>query len=125
MAKKGSAKQTAFINAYNGNIEEAADIAGLSYGHARNLMTKPDIIQQIRDRAVEQQAPLIATRQQRQQFWTEVMQDTGEEMRNRLRAAELLGKSEADFTEKVQQTGKDGGPIENKWVVEIVKPEEK
>ena len=43
--------------------------------------------------------PVIATRDERQKFWTDVMNSSSEEMRDRLKASELLGKSEADFTE--------------------------
>ena len=32
------------------------------------------------------------------------------------------GKASGLYVEKVETTGKDGGAIENKWVVEIVKP---
>jgi hypothetical protein len=105
MAKKGSKKQEIFIAVYKGNIEEAADIAGLSYGHCRNLMTKPDIVQQIKDRSQGEHAPLIATRQRRQEFWTETMENAQGEMRDRLTASKLLGQSEADFTEKVEHSG--------------------
>ena len=126
MAKRGSEKQTKFINAYDGtNLKEAASLAGLSYGYARILITKPNILQEIRERSRAQNIPTIATRQRRQEFWTKVMEDQDENMRDRLRAAELLGKSEADFIERVEQTGKNGEPIENKWVIEVIKPGEK
>lgn len=45
--------------------------------------------------------PKIANRQQRQEFWSSVMNDAEVDLSVRLRASELLGKSEADFTEKV------------------------
>ena len=47
----------------------------------------------------------IATRAERQKFWTEIMLGDHQEMRDRLKASELLGKSEADFTEKVEHSG--------------------
>lgn len=43
----------------------------------------------------------VATRQIRQEFWTETMKDNKSNMSDRLRASELLGKSEADFTENI------------------------
>lgn len=123
MAKKGSEKQIKFLNVYDGtNLKEAAAIAGLSYGYARILITKPNILQAIQERSSKENSSLIATRQRRQEFWTETMEDQGKDMKDRLRASELLGKSEADFVERVEQSGPDGGPIENKWIVEIVKP---
>ena len=48
---------------------------------------------------------LIANRVQRQQFWTEVMKNPEASLADRLRASELLGKSEADFVAKVQHEG--------------------
>ncbi|MDP2270930.1 MAG: hypothetical protein Q8K32_09385 [Archangium sp.] len=56
------------------------------------------------DKAREQavvQAGRIANRAERQAFWTSVMLDSKERTTDRLKAAELLGRSEADFTENV------------------------
>ena len=44
----------------------------------------------------------ILTRIERQQFWSKVILDEDEQMRARLKASELLGRSNADFVEKVQ-----------------------
>jgi hypothetical protein len=44
----------------------------------------------------------IATREDRQSFWTEVMRDKLEKMVDRLRASELLGKSQADFVDRME-----------------------
>jgi phage terminase small subunit len=49
--------------------------------------------------------PLIATRAQRQAFWTEVMQSPESEMKDRLKASELLGKTQADFVERREVVG--------------------
>lgn len=46
----------------------------------------------------------IATREERQAFWTEVMKSTNEAMRDRLKASDLLGRSQADFIERVEST---------------------
>jgi hypothetical protein len=108
MPKDYSDKVKRYIAVYDGDVEKAADVAGLSYGYCRNLMTKCDILKVIEDRNVATNSPLIATRQRRQEFWTETMEDDKGEMKDRLRASELLGKSEADFTEKVDHSSKDG-----------------
>ena len=47
----------------------------------------------------------VATRLQRQKFWTETMLADKVSMGDRLRASELLGKSEADFVDKIQHSG--------------------
>jgi len=44
----------------------------------------------------------IADKAERQQFWTTVYLDTKANMGDRLRASELLGKSQADFTDNIR-----------------------
>jgi phage terminase small subunit len=103
MAKRKTAKRQRFIDCYAGNIKEAADKAEISYGYARNLMTKSDILEAIRNRQETEVRPKdIADRQERQAFWTKTMNDDEQSMSDRLRASELLGKSEADFTDKLR-----------------------
>jgi hypothetical protein len=47
--------------------------------------------------------PEVATREERQAFWTSVMRgEEGAEMSERLKASELLGKSQLDFKERVE-----------------------
>ena len=50
------------------------------------------------------------TRKERIQFWSDIM-DGADKVSDKLKASELLGKASADFTEKVEHTGADGGPI--------------
>lgn len=114
--KKLTGKQRKFVEFYQGNATEAARLAGYKgtdltlrqIGH-QNL-TKLYISQAIKARQDTEERPYIATRQDRQKFWADVMNDESQDMTHRLRAAELLGKSEADFTEKQQVSGPDGGP---------------
>ena len=103
---KPNTQQQKFIDSYKGNIEEAAKAAGYTYGYARKMMvTNSNMVSAIRNRGVTENAPLVASRQERQRFWTDTMQDVEGEMKDRLRASELLGKSEADFTDKVEHSG--------------------
>ena len=44
---------------------------------------------------------MIASREERQTFWTAILRDPETELRDRLRASELLGRSEGDFLERV------------------------
>lgn len=96
---------------YAGNGTEAARLAGYKGSDnvlaqtARDLLRNPQISEAIRAREKEEVRPLIATRQERQAFWTAVMNDTDEEMPARLKASELLGKSEGDFIDKVDLGG--------------------
>ena len=63
----------------------------------------------------------IATREERQRFWTSVMMDESVEWPQRLRASELLARSQADFLDRREITGVDGGPVAiTSWVVEPV-----
>ncbi len=98
-------RQCAFVQAYTGNAAEAARQAGYSERTCRaigqRLLTQVDIKQALREREQERLNPLIASREQRQEFWTRTMLDENQEMQHRLKAAELLGKSEADFTERL------------------------
>jgi phage terminase small subunit len=102
-------KQQAFVNAYCGNATEAAIAAGYSADSAHvqgvRLLKDDNIMAAIKAREKEAQKPLIATREQRQRFWSEVMLDPSQEMQHRLKAAELLGKSECDFSERLQIDG--------------------
>ncbi len=103
MAKRQfTIKQQKLIDCYVGDIKEAAEKAEISYGYARRLVTKSHILEAIRNRQETEIRPKdIADRQERQQFWTEVMQDKTVEMKDRLKASELLGKSEADFADNI------------------------
>ncbi|MBL7146791.1 MAG: terminase small subunit [Phycisphaerae bacterium] len=102
-------KQQKFIDCYAGDIKEAADKAGLSYDYARRLVTKSHILEAIRNRQDTEVRPQdIADRQERQKFWTQMMRDTNEDAKDRLKASDLLGKSEADFTENLSHKFPEG-----------------
>ena len=66
------------------------------------MLTNDDIQDAIKAREAQRLAPTIATRQERQEFWTSVLRNEDEAMKDRLKAAELLGKSEGDFLERVE-----------------------
>lgn len=103
---KLNARQQAFVEAYAGNATAAALAAGYSERSARSqgqrLLTNDDIKDAIKAREAQRLAPTIATRQERQEFWTSVLRSEDEAMKDRLKAAELLGKSEGDFLERVE-----------------------
>jgi phage terminase small subunit len=109
-------KQRRFCEAYaanGGNALDAARVAGYAKPHpqgAENLQ-KPTILQALELLRSEKTNAAIATREERQSFWTSVMRDSGQEMKDRLRAAELLGKAHADFLDRHEHSGPNGGPI--------------
>lgn len=111
-----SVKQRRFIEAYDGNATAAAIAAGYSPKNARNtgarMLTKANIRAALRDREEERSALIIATREERQAFWTEIMRDENTMIMAKLKASELLAKSEGDFLDRHELTGKDGAPLD-------------
>ena len=109
MMKKLTPMQQAFVEAYAGNAAEAAIKAGYSAKAAREIgyqnLSNPTIKEAIAKREAVESRVRIANRQERQQFWTETMQNLDAEMRDRLRASELLGRSEGDFLDRVEHSG--------------------
>lgn len=111
MARALTSKQRKFAEIYAGNGTDAARKAGYSGSDntlaqaARELLRNPQIRKAIRDREAVELGPAIATRKERQEFWTDVMLDAERPLKERLKASELLGKSEADFTDNVHLDG--------------------
>jgi len=114
-------RQRAFIEAYAGNATEAAIKAGYSkktaYSIGQELLKKPEISEAIRSRESEESRGRVASRLARQEFWTEVMSDAENSMSDRLRASELLARSEADFVEKKQ--------VEHSGAIDLFRAEER
>lgn len=109
-------RQNAFIDAFSGDAVEAAIAAGYSektaHVAATKLMKNPKIIRAIDKRAVsidlhirKEKKLIIATREERKAFWTKVVNDPKTKMSDRLKASELLAKSECDFINKTEITG--------------------
>lgn len=97
-------KQIKFISEYTKdfNATQAAIRAGYSpktaYSQGQRLLKKAETQNAMK----EHLDSVIADRNACQRFWTQVMQDESEEMKNRLRASELLAKSECDFIERAE-----------------------
>lgn len=109
--RKLSVRQQKFADLYEGNGTQAARLAGYSGSEqalgktAHDLLRNPKIQQAIQGRQDTETRPLIAARHNRQAWWTQVMNDPDTDMRDRLRASELLGRSEGDFLERVEHGG--------------------
>ena len=101
-------RQELFLQEYltSLNATQSAIKAGYSpktaYSIGQQLLKNIEISQAIDTAMSEKKSALIATREQRQEFWTSVMNDTDTAMKDRLKASELLAKSEGDFTDKIQ-----------------------
>jgi phage terminase small subunit len=102
-------KQRRFCEAYSangGNALAAAREAGYKKPNpqgAENL-AKPTIRDAIDRLRLSYTNSAIATREERQTFWTNMLRDPNVAERDRLRASELLGKSQADFIDRVDAT---------------------
>lgn len=104
-----NAMRQAFVEAFCGNATEAALKAGYSpktaYSQGQRLLKNVEVKAAIAARQAPASSARIATREERQAFWTSVMRDPAEKTQDRLRAAELLGRSECDFAERVEVSG--------------------
>jgi len=109
---KLNAKQKAFAEHYAGNATEAAIKAGYSPKSAdvtgARLLGNVRVQTAIKARENTESRLRIASRQQRQEFWTKTMENRRVSMKDRLKASELLGKSEGDFLERHDHTSSDG-----------------
>jgi len=119
-----------FVEAYDGDPVYAARVAGFTGADnylkqkTNELLENPTIIEAIKQRAryMAGLKKTIATREERQQLWSDVMRNedphrieefdsngvpipvTNIPLLTRMKASELLGKSEADFIDKVETT---------------------
>jgi phage terminase small subunit len=113
-----SERERVFVEAYmgeaSGNATKAALRAGYSEKNARQqgsrLLTKANIQHAISLRAASD--PAVMTREQRQQWLTATVNNPDVPWPSRVRAIELLGKTQGDFIDRVEHTGKNGGPIQ-------------
>lgn len=106
--RKLGEKQRRFVEVFNGDSEQSARLAGYSdpADAARSLMSN----EAVRDALYRKRRPLeregiVAGRQDRLAFWSRVMDDEAQEMSVRLRASELLAKSDGDFVERREVLG--------------------
>ena len=141
-------KQQRVIDCFDGDYINTAKNAGVTHSYVKKLCTDiayKHIQEAIRNRNNKKSSKIgkiIASREQRQAFWTGVffgeigtilkkkVGEGGEEttitmspkMSDRLKASELLGRSEADFTDNQRHTGPDGKDLN--WKIEIIRAKE-
>ena len=113
--------QWLYVNNYCGDIKETAKRIGLTHQYCRKLNTDKRIVDAIRQRRAAEPIKIgIASRQDRQAWWSHLMQDDTVGMGDRLKASELLGKSEVDFTDRhlVQADAGAQPPIERQAAID-------
>lgn len=108
-------RQRKFAAAYAhlGNATQAAIEAGYSAKTAgqagERLLKKTEIQSKLKNLLEPAQAEAIATAAERQMFFTQIMRGEGKfagaELRDRMKAAELLGKMQGDFIERLEHKG--------------------
>lgn len=111
-AKGLTYKQTCFVLAFAGDTSDAAKMIGIPYATCNNWLKLPNVRYAIRERLKYGVAPeLVASRDERLATWTQVMRDESRPMAERLKASELLGKANCDFSEKRVLAGTDDKPV--------------
>ena len=103
-------KQRRFCEAYSGNggnALAAARSAGYSNPDPEGArqIGKDRIRQALESLRLTTTDNAIATRQERQELWSSMMLDDALPTMARLRASELLGKSQGDFIDRTEITG--------------------
>jgi len=103
---KPNARQARFIAAFAGNATEAARIAGYAAPNraGTRLMSNVRIRERVEAREEKANGKSIATREERQQFWTNMMAKAAKDG-DKLKASELLGRSQADFLDRTEHSG--------------------
>ncbi len=105
-------KQNRFILEYARtlNATQAAISAGYSqktaYSQGNRLLKNAEIRKVLSEIMSKVEEKLIADVSEIRQFWTQVMQDTDADLKHRLRASELLGKSLGAFEPQETQENK-------------------
>ena len=109
--KKLTTKQQRFVDFYDGNATEACRKAGYKGNEntlnqmANKLVRNGKIKTAIEKREKLSNKRIIMDRESRQELWTMIALDINERTDIRLRASELLGKSEGDFIDRHELSG--------------------
>ena len=105
--KQLSDKQLRFVELYNGNATDTAKLAGYSHAERAGIRNLKDvrICQAIQERRKTEIKPQIKDRQARQKFWSDFMDNEEKDDKDRLKASELLARSEGDFLDRVENSG--------------------
>jgi phage terminase small subunit len=96
-------KQQKFVALYNGNATETAEMCGYSNPRiaGQRCLKHVAICNLIQEKRAQEVKPFVLDRQGRQKLWTEIAQSADESTKDRLKASELLARSEGDFLDRV------------------------
>jgi len=119
-----NARQRRFVEAYTGDAKAAAIAAGYSPRSAAHrgydALQVPEVAAEIKAREQKRRNLLIMDREQRQMWWTSVIRDEAQPMKVRLKASELLARSDGDFIERHRIGFDKDEPLQVK--IEFVEP---
>ena len=121
-------RQKKFVDLWDGNQENSARLATYKDANRAGVrcMQNDSICQLIRWGRDQEIKPDVMSRQERQKFWSDVLSgkikeksvdkngnvvEYPQKMQDRLKASDLLGKSEGDFLLRHEHTGEGGGPL--------------
>ena len=122
-------KQKKFCEYYvaSGNATQSAIKAGYSKKTAEMIssenLRKPYIIEYIKDLTKPSEDKRIADMQEIRQFWTNVVRNEEEDMKDRLKASEYIAKTNGAFIDKVDVNAnvKKANPLDGLTTEELKK----
>lgn len=99
--------ERAFVDAFCGSAKETEEIllkAGIKIhkGYGYQLLSKEPVQIALKKRNSDypERSELIAAKEERRLFWTQVMFDPDVDIQQRLKASEILGRCDGDFVDK-------------------------
>lgn len=104
-------KQKRFADYYieTGNATESAIRAGYSKKTATETgyenLRKPHILEYVGERTKKLEDERTANMKEVREFWSVVMRDNHQEMKDRLKASEFIAKTKGAFIDKVEHSG--------------------
>ena len=102
-----TAKQVMFANEFikTGNAEASAKKAGYNArGNTTKLLHNTTIATYIKDKNKKLEKSTIADMEEIKQFWSDMVRDKEIKPTDRLKASELIGKTNGAFIDKVEST---------------------
>lgn len=99
-----------FVELFDGDGAKTAIAAGYAPDSANRtayrLLNDPRVAQLIEEREKRSTKPLIRSRVKRQEWLVSIIEDVAVEMRDRLKAMEMLKRSCGDFLDRVEVTNR-------------------
>lgn len=111
MTTKLSIRQAKFVQEFikHGVAERAAIEAGYSrntaHAQTTRLLANAKVKAEIDRISRKVESTAIADAVERKEFWTAVLRNGASDMKDRLKASELLGKTDGDFLDRVESSG--------------------